>query len=130
MIRSRGMLAAAALTVVGLGVATMAVTPSDGGARGVPGHGDAASLRIVGAFAVAPAAEAAGAVRAAATRAARGDLLGKLCADEKWPEISARCLGVADGVSRPVVRSVTIGYPTETATTVLMRLPAQQVASR
>ncbi len=130
MIRSTGMLAGAALTALGLGVATMIVTPSGGSARAVPGYADAVSIRIDGAFALAPVAGPAPAVEAAARRAARGDLIGTVCADQKWPEISARCLGLADGVSRPVVRSVTIGYPTDTATTVLVRLPAQQVASR
>ena len=131
MIQSRKTLAAVALTGLVVGFAAMAAVPSIGSARSVAAGDDVAILRIETAFEVASAARPAPAIEAAAGRVHKGDLqVSADCADEKWPEITARCLTAADGSAVPAVRTVTIGHSTAEATTVLMRMPAPQIASR
>ena len=124
MQKSSKILAAAALVGLGAVLAGLAAV-SDGSARAVDATAasDVAAERITGAFAVAIPIEA-GAAR-------KGDLLaGPGCAGRQWPDVPAACLVTADGSSAPPVRSVTFGTQVGEATTVLLRLPANQVASR
>jgi len=124
MQKSSKILTAAAL--VGLGaIFAGSAAVSDGSARAVESTAasDVAAERIAAAFAVAIPAEF-GAAR-------KGDLLaGAGCGGWQWPDVPAACLATADGSSPPPVRSVTFGTQVGEATTVLLRLPAAQVASR
>jgi hypothetical protein len=87
-----------------------------------------AADRIGRAFASLSEAEIDPAVAAAAARAPRGDFA-PACASAVWPNIEAACLA-ADG--RPVsdVRTITIGYQVGDNTTVLLRIPAAEIALR
>jgi len=127
MHKSSKILAAAALVGFGAMLAGMTVV-SDGSARAVEAApSDVAAERIAAAFAMAPAgaeAPAVGAVR-------KGDLfVATGCAGQQWPDVPASCLVTAHGVPAHPVRSITIGSQAGEATTILMRLPAPQVASR
>lgn len=71
-----------------------------------------------------------GTAQAAADQAPRGDLLVPAgCLGQTWPDISAECLVSADGTPARQVRTVTIGYQAGDDTTVLVRMPAPQVAA-
>jgi hypothetical protein len=62
--------------------------------------------------------------------APRGDLLVPAsCIGQTWPDISADCLIGEDGAAVSNVRTVTIGYQTADDTSVLLRLPAPQLAA-
>jgi hypothetical protein len=52
------------------------------------------------------------------------------CFGQHWPNISSDCLVRTDGGASRTVRTVTFGYETGQATTVLVRMPAPVVASR
>ena len=72
----------------------------------------------------------ASAVEAApAIVAQKGDLQVPGCADEKWPNISSDCLVAAKGSTVRHARTVTIGYQTGDASSVLVRVPASTPAS-
>ena len=122
MQKSSKILAAAALVGFGAMVAGLTAV-SDGSARGVDSTAgsDLAAERIAGAFAVANLVEAGA--------AGKGDL-GAGCAGRQWPDVPAACLVADDGSFARPVRSVTLGTQVGDATTVLLRLPAPQVASR
>ena len=128
MHKSSNILAAAALVGFGAMLAGMTAV-SDGRARAVATApaGDVAAERIAAAFAMAPAgpdAPVVGAVR-------KGDLLVPTgCAGQQWPNVPAACLVTTDGSPAHSVRSITIGTQAGEGTTILMRLPAPQVASR
>ncbi len=113
----------AAATLVGFGV--MLAGLSAGAVETSPT--DVPAERIAAAFAVLPGEGAAGSISAAS----KGDLLvNGGCAGQKWPDITAACLVVTNGSPIRPVRSVTIGLQAGEATTVLVRMPAPQLASR
>lgn len=63
--------------------------------------------------------------------APKGDLqLPDGCLGHHWPDIPARCLTSKAGQSVRQVRTITTGYAAGDAITVLVRMPAPQVASR
>ena len=71
-----------------------------------------------------------GTAQAASDQAPRGDLESAAgCLGQTWPDISADCLVSADGSPTQQVRTVTIGYQSGDDTTVLVRMPAPQVAA-
>ena len=132
MTQSSKILAAAALTGLSLTFGGLTAIPfySSAGAVEVVGE-DFATDRIAVAFDAAAQVAADPAGMAAAVRSPKGDLLAKPgCAGQNWPEIAPACLATADGSAVRPVRTVTIGYQTGDATTVLIRMPAPQVASR
>jgi hypothetical protein len=71
------------------------------------------------------------AITAAAVRASKGDFgAPPTCKSGVWPNIDASCLVRADGAPAHNVRTITIGYRSGENTTVLVRLPAADLASR
>ena len=88
-----------------------------------------AADRIGRAFASLSEAEIDPAVAAAAARAPRGDFA-PACASAVWPNIEAACLATADGRPASHVRTITIGYQVGDNTTVLVRIPAAEIAQR
>ena len=130
MIQSRTVLAGAAIAL-GLTAAALSAAASGGSAR-AEAPANLAAERIDVAFALAPKTEAAPAIKAAAAaRTGKGDLLAKpACAGQLWPDVSRDCLVKSDGTAVQPVRSVTVGYQADANTTILIRMPAQQVASR
>ena len=132
MTQSRKILATAALTGLGLVMTALTATPFYASARAAGQEPtDFASQRIEVAFASVREIEAAPAIEAAAERVQKGDLLARPgCFGEKWPNFSAACLMASDGSAAQPVRTVTIGYRIGETTSVLVRMPAPQVASR
>jgi hypothetical protein len=64
-------------------------------------------------------------------RAGKGDLYApRDCAAAVWPNVDAACLTRVDGSPAQAVRTVTIGYQEGANTTVLVRMPAPEMASR
>jgi hypothetical protein len=127
MITSRKSMAAAALagfSVLATGFAAASLPGMKGSAAAVT-----PSQRIAAAFAALPRATAEPAQVAAAKAARKGDLPPSLCAAQSWPEIEPGCLHSEGQAGRPV-RTVTIGFQSGETTTVLLRVPAPQVASR
>jgi hypothetical protein len=127
MITSRKSIAAAALAGFSV-LATGFAAASLPGMKGSP-RAASPSARIAAAFAVLPDVAADPAVVSAAQTARKGDLPPSLCAARIRPEIGGECLHAEAGVERPV-RTVTIGYQTGESTSMLLRVPAPQVASR
>jgi hypothetical protein len=124
----------AAAMVVGLGMTAGGPFGAalDDSARAAAGHSevDAVAARIDGAFVSLPDAEPDPAVARAAGLAVKGDLaVDRDCAAAAWPNIPSACLLTADGAPAPAVRFITIGRQSG-ATTVLMRVPSQEVATR
>ncbi len=67
----------------------------------------------------------------AAELAPKGDFAERPgCFGQVWPDITAECLTKATGAAAAPVRTVTMGYQVGDATTVLVRMPALQTASR
>jgi hypothetical protein len=129
MMQSRAFLATA-LTGLGLTFAAFSASAVQGNARPEIGA-DLAADRIAAAFAAAPAVEVAPAIEIAASRVGKGDLLvSPPCSAQKWPFIAAGCLVMTDGSAAPLNRTATVGYQAGPSTTVLVRMPAPQVASR
>jgi hypothetical protein len=128
MIESRKFVAAAILAGLALIIAGLVIGPSDM-ARAASGETevDAIAERIGGAFATISETAAEPAIEAAASQAQKGDLD---CATATWPNIDASCLSTADGRPAPQVRTITVGYQAGEATTVLLRVPAAEVAQR
>lgn len=89
----------------------------------------AAADRIGMAFASLSEAAIDPAIAAAAARAPKGDFA-PACANAVWPNIEAGCLATADGRPARHVRTITIGYLAGDNTTVLVRLPAAEIAQR
>jgi hypothetical protein len=52
------------------------------------------------------------------------------CFGQVWPDITPECLVKATGAAAAPVRTVTMGYQVGEATTVLVRVPALNTASR
>ena len=131
MTQSSKFLAAAALTGFGLIFGGLTAIPFESSASAVEVVGeDRAAHRVAAAFDAAFEADVDSAV-VAAVRSRKGDLLVKpACTGQKWPEVASDCLVMADGSAMRPVRTVTIGYQTGDDTTVLIRMPAPQVASR
>jgi hypothetical protein len=88
-----------------------------------------AADRIGMAFASLSEAAIDPAIAAAAARAPKGDFA-PACANAVWPNIEAACLATADGRPARHVRTITIGYQAGGNTTVLVRLPAAEIAQR
>jgi hypothetical protein len=128
MIESRKFVAAAILAGLALIVAGLVMSPSNM-ARAASGQSDADFIaeRIGGAFATISETAADPAIKAAASQAQKGDLD---CANATWPNIDASCLKTADGQPAPRVRTITVGYQAGESTTVLLRVPAAEVAQR
>lgn len=115
-----------------LAVTGLVAAPVVGAARAEAGGSDAdvVSARIGAAFASIPDVEAPRALRSAAVRVAKGDLLARPgCAGVTWPNVEADCLARSDGSAAPRARLITIGYEAAAATTTLVRIPAA-IASR
>lgn len=94
-------------------------------------HAPTASNRIDAAFAVVTPAGNDPAIVAAAKGSQKGDLLVSAgCAGQYWPYIAPDCLVIADSRANPPGRTVTIGYPVSETSSVLIRMPAPQIASR
>ena len=130
MNKSSKVLIAAALGL-GVAVSALSATALNANARGVAVMDDVVADRIAAAFASVPVAEVAPALAAAAARSGKGDLfVGRDCAAQKWPQIASECLVDADGRAGHPMRTVTVGYQTGDAVTVLVRVPAPRVASR
>ena len=128
MPKSSKILAAAALVGIGAMLAGLTSAPFHGSARAVEAASatDIAADRIAVAFSALPEEDAAQTVVAT-----KGDLLVAAgCAGQKWPEIAPTCLLRADGSMARPVRSVLTSYQSGLATTVLVRMPAPQIASR
>lgn len=128
----RNIVAAAALAgfslIAGFGVASSATGMSgivmDAATVASP------SQRIDAAFALV-AAEAGEASSPTASRNGKGDLpVGLNCSAQRWPDISPDCLIVTGDAPKRPVRTVTIGYQDGPAGSVLIRLPAPQIATR
>jgi hypothetical protein len=95
------------------------------------GSGNIADARIEMAFASAAAHQGDGELATAAVPSRKGDMLRRpSCADQVWPNIAPNCLVTADGAAPRPVRYVTIGYQSDSSTTVLVRMPALEIAAR
>ena len=130
MNKSSKVLIAAALGL-GVAVSALSATSLNANARGVAVMDDVVADRIAAAFASVPAADVAPAIQLAAARSGKGDLFAaRDCAVQKWPQIASECLVAADGRAGHPVRTRTVGYQIGDALTVLVRVPAPQVASR
>jgi hypothetical protein len=130
MVGSRKFVVLGLLIGLALVLAGLALGPF-GNAHAATATGDVAE-RIGAAFRSVPAAAAEPAlVTAAAERAAKGDLPSRNdCRAATWPAIDAACLAAANGRPVPAVRTVTIGYQAGSATTVLLRIPATEMAQK
>lgn len=130
MIQSR-MMAAAVLSGLVVAAAGLTAVPSNGSARAVePQATGIAGERIATAFALAPAV-ASHSVQFATRVTQKGDLgMPPACLGAAWPDVGHGCLVLSDGSPAPAIRSVTVATQSGESTTVLMRMPAQPVASR
>ncbi len=129
MIESRKFVALAILVGLALIIAGLLLSPVNGSAHAASSQTgpDVAAERIGGAFA-AISAQPTDAVLAAAVK---GNFVRDAgCATATWPNIDASCLVAANGRTAPHVRTVTIGYQAGQSTTVLLRIPASEVAER
>ncbi len=130
MNRSKTLFTAVAIGA-GAAVAGFAAAPFNASASTAAGEADIAAERIGIAFALVDPALAGTQVRAAAVQAAKGDLPESLaCAGQTWPRVEADCLVMADDSSVPPARFITVDSRTGEAETVLLRIPAELVASR
>ena len=131
MIQSRKFVAIAILAGIALIVAGLLIAPFSATARAAATEGgDAASDRIGTAFSLISEREPAAEIAAAAALVFKGDLGAEsICANAVWPSIDASCLARTDGAAAHPVRLITIGYQSGDATTILVRVPAGEVAS-
>ena len=132
MIQSRKFVAAAILMGLALIIVGLLIAPFNASARAA-GQLDTgvATDRIGGSFATLTEMQPDPALAAAAARVLKGDLAAApACAGAVWPNIDAACLSTADGSPARHVRSITIGYQAGENTTVLVRVPAQEMAQR
>jgi hypothetical protein len=89
---------------------------------------DRAAEGIGNAFASLPQICVDPAIAPAATRASKGDLPRTAdCTGATWPKIAASCLSTVDGSPTPHVRTITIGYQAGANTTVIARIPAEEL---
>ncbi len=133
MTKSKTLFATAVIAAVAT-VGGFVAAPFHGSASAAAGYADAevVASRIGGAFALVSATvEADPQVRAAVVRAAKGDLPKSLrCVGQTWPHVESGCLITAAGTPAPKVRFITVGSQTGDSETVLLRIPADLVASR
>jgi hypothetical protein len=130
MFASRKTLVATALFGLGVCMTVGALAPFAASARvsGTVNDMNLAARRIDAAFATVTSERATS--TELAVRLGKGDLQVKSgCADQKWPDIAPECLVGRNRAAHPV-RMITIGYQTGNATSVLVRMPAPEVASR
>jgi hypothetical protein len=66
---------------------------------------------------------------AAVAGAPKGDFA-PACANAPWPNIEAGCLAAANGHPASHIRTITIGYQAGDNITVLVRIPAAEIALR
>lgn len=85
--------------------------------------------RIGRAFASLSEARIDPAIAAAAARAPKGDFA-PVCVTAVWPNIEVACLAIADRRPASHVRTITIGYRVGDNTTILVRVPAAEIAQR
>lgn len=131
MVQSRKFVAAAILVGLALIIVALLVAPFNASASAAQTGSDVAADRIGGAFATLAEIQPEPAIAAAAARLSKGDLgASAACADAVWPNIDASCLSTADGSRARHVRTITIGYQAEENTTVLVKIPATEVAAR
>lgn len=130
MIKSTRFFAVAALTGFAVLATAMAAAPLGASANAAAITGYEAA-RIGGAFASIPDVEPSQALTKAAKQAVKGDREPvRGCAAATWPNIDRACLVTVDGRPAPAVRTITIGYQEGGSTTVLVRVPAAEIASR
>ena len=134
MSHTKKIIAAGALFGFVLATAALLTTPFNATARAA---GDSVNIdaviaeRIGGAFAVIDATDLEPTERAVVVHAGKGDLpADRACADQTWPAIAPGCLTTADGSAAPEARFVTVGYQAGEAETVLLRIPASELAAR
>ena len=127
----RTMLSAAAAIGLSMTAAGVMAVPLNG-AIGLNAEQAVVADRVSISFAGLPAAlDVPPAIEAAAGRVAKGDFLERPgCFGQVWPDITPECIAKASGAAAAPVRTVTIGYQVGDATTVLVRVPALQTASR
>ena len=132
MIQSRKLVAAAIILGIALIVAGLLAAPFNASARAAGGQtGIDVADRIGGAFTTISETEIDPAVAAAAARLSKGDLNApSACAQAVWPNVDSSCLSTTGGAPARHVRTVTIGYQAGDNTTVLVRIPAAEVAQR
>lgn len=131
MPKSRNIVPAAALIGLSLMVAGLAPVPfSD--AREFDGSvDDGITQRLSDGYLGLPEPAADTAIEAAAAQAAKGDFLERPgCFGQVWPDISPDCLAKVGSTPRLAARTVTIGYRIGEASSVLIRMPAPEVAER
>src|SRR5882724_13112384 len=131
MIQSRKFVAAAILVGIALIIAGLLIAPFTASASAAASPSVVAADRIGAAFATLPDAIPNSAIAAAVARLSKGDLASPVnCTGAVWPNIDASCLSTADGSPARHVRTITIGYQSGENTTVLVRVPTAEVASR
>jgi hypothetical protein len=120
-----------AVAALGSSAAVAAATLISPLAPAYAGSANIADARIEMAFASATVQGDGGDPAMASVPAKKGDMLRRpSCADQVWPNIAPNCLVTADGAAPRAVRYVTIGYQSDPSTTVLVRMPALEVAAR
>jgi hypothetical protein len=129
-----GRIGTASVLLATTGLAALTAGSQSGGSEGP--HGEerlSPSARIEQAFRVVDAAlvedRATEALRRALRKADRLPI-GPVCAGQTWPSLDAQCLAGSGSRSGQPVRTVTVEYRVGDNISVLVRLPAQQAASR
>ena len=122
-----GMLILAAAISAPFALPALAVEPRNASVAGT--NLVIAADRIGRAFVSLSEAAIDPAIGAAAARAPKGDFA-PACATAVWPNIVAACFATADGQPARHVHTITIGYQIGDNTTVLVRLPAAEIAQR
>lgn len=130
MIQSRTFVAAAILIGLVMIAAALLAAPFNASARAAASSDGVAADRIGAAFAALAEMESNPAIVSAAVRETKRDFGVPNCDGAVWPNIDAACLTRVDGAPARPARLVTIGYQAGDSTTVLMRLPAAEVAAR
>lgn len=133
MTQSKTLFAITALVGVALTAIGVVAAPFNASASAAAGQPrvDVVAERIGAAFASIDAAATEPANSAAPVRAQKGDLqIAPGCDGQTWPNIGPNCLSTANGAPAAKVRFVTIGSQSGDAETVLLRVPAAQIASR
>ena len=107
--------------------AAVALSLTAAGVMAVPLHGDdtgSSSAELAERLGVSSVDLAAG-------LADKGDFFERPgCFGQVWPDITPECLVKAAGAAAAPVRTVTMGYQIGEATTVLVRVPALNTATR
>lgn len=130
MFQSRLLVVAAILFGLVLVAAALVMAPFNASARAAASPEGVAADRIGAAFASIEEARPDARIAAAAARASKGDFGGPGCRGAVWPNVDASCLKRADGRPLRSVRTVTVGHQDGENTTVLVRVPAPEMAER